>query len=93
MMPPRPQWQQWFVNANHAADRRWFELLAFLKRNRLRIIFGAIYVVLTLHTLLNFINTSRLGDVYYRASFQSMYSGQAWKPFVYRVLVPRRHAP
>lgn len=56
---------------------------------RLKIIFGAVYVFLSIFTMLHFLHGSNLGDVFYRTQFEAMYSGTAWKPFVYRVLIPK----
>lgn len=56
---------------------------------RILLIFGAIYVAMSLFTMLHFLQSSRLGDVFYRTQFEPMYHGTAWKPFVYRVLIPK----
>lgn len=53
------------------------------------ILFGIVYLVLSIFTMLHFINSSHLGDVYHRTSYDGMYTGTAWKPFVYRVLIPK----
>jgi hypothetical protein len=56
-----------------------------------QIIFSALYVLLTLYALIHFLNNSYLGDKYFggRVSFDAMMDGTAWKPFVYRLLVPK----
>ena len=61
----------------------------FLTKHRLLIIFGAVYVVMSAYVMLHFLHSSRLGDTYDRMEFAAMVSGTAWKPFAYRVLIPR----
>lgn len=53
------------------------------------IIFGAVYFVLSIFVMLHFINSSHLGDVFHRTAYDEMYAGTAWKPFVYRILIPK----
>lgn len=61
----------------------------WLYRYRQIIIFLFVYLLVSLYSLASLLHNSRLGDVYYRASFESMYHGTAWRPFVYRILIPR----
>ena len=56
---------------------------------RLTLIFGAIYAVMSIFVMLHFLHGSNLGDVFYRTKFEAMYNGTAWKPFVYRILIPK----
>lgn len=60
----------------------------FLLKHRLFLIFGAIYVALSIFALSHFLRSSLLGDYYYRATFEATYQDKAWKPFVYRILIP-----
>lgn len=60
-----------------------------IRRYRLHLIFGLIYVVLSAYSMLYFLHGSNLGDVFYRTQFEATYEGTAWKPFVYRVLIPK----
>jgi hypothetical protein len=64
-------------------------LLSWLHRYRQIIVFLFVYLLVSLYSLASLLHNSRLGDVYYRASFESMYHGTAWRPFVYRILIPR----
>lgn len=52
-------------------------------------IFGAIYAALSIFVMAHFLSSSHLGDVYHRTAYDAMYEGNAWKPFVYRVLIPK----
>ena len=55
--------------------------------------FLIVYFFLSVFTLLNFLEVSLLGDHYYghgsRVSFEGLNNGTSWKPFVYRLLVPK----
>ncbi len=53
------------------------------------IIFITIYAVLSVFVMGHFLSSSLLGDRYYRTDYEAMYSGNAWKPFVYRILIPK----
>ncbi len=57
-------------------------------KHRLTIIFGLVYVVLSLFAIAHFLNSSYLGDRYFKTNFDGMYEGTTFKPFVYRQLVP-----
>lgn len=52
------------------------------------IVFLAVYVVLSAYALTHFLKVTLLGDAYYRSAYGKMVEGKAWKPFVYRALVP-----
>ena len=64
-------------------------LFSFLYRHRLSLIFVAIYAFLSVYVMLHFLHNSRLGDEYYRMRFERMIEGTAWKPFTYRILIPK----
>lgn len=63
--------------------------IALFLRHKLLIIFGAVYILVSAYALAAIVQNSRLGDRYYRATFYGMYNGTAWRPFVYRMLMPR----
>ncbi len=63
--------------------------ISFVGRNKLHLIFGVVYFVMSIYAMLHFLHGSNLGDKYYRTSYNAMMKGTAWKPFVYRVFIPR----
>ncbi len=69
---------KWQDSIRHFAIR-WHKLL----------LFGPVYAVLSVYVMAHFLSNSHLGDVYHRTAYDAMYEGTAWKPFVYRVLIPK----
>jgi hypothetical protein len=70
----------------------WQDMLAGWRvalANKVMIGFAVAYLLISIFAMAHFLKSSMLGDLYYRATFQSVYNGTAWKPFVYRVLVPQ----
>ena len=61
------------------------------QRDYIPLTFMAVYAVLSLFALLHFLHCSYLGDWYFvgRTSFNATLNGTAWKPFVYRLLIPK----
>ena len=60
-----------------------------LVRYQRPIVFITLYALLSLFVMGHFLSSSLLGDRYYRTDYEAMYAGNAWKPFVYRVLIPK----
>lgn len=58
------------------------------QRKRLTIVFGAVYLLLSLFAMVHFLNASFLGDRYFKTNFDGMYEQTTYKPFVYRQLIP-----
>lgn len=63
--------------------------VAFFYRHKLLIVFGAVYFLFSIYVMLHLLYNSHLGDVFYRTRFDAMLAGTAWKPFVYRILIPK----
>jgi hypothetical protein len=61
----------------------------FTLRHRVMLVFLLVYVVLSSFVMLHFLSSSRLGDAFGRTRYDAMLEGKAWKPFAYRVLIPR----
>lgn len=57
-------------------------------RHRLAIVFGSVYLMLSLFAMVHFLNSSFLGDRYFKTAYDGMYDGTTHQPFVYRQLVP-----
>lgn len=65
-------------------------LIPFLSKHRLLIVFGAVYFLLSLYVMIHFVVNSRsFGDEFHRLRYEDMLKGTAWNPFSYRVLIPK----
>lgn len=51
--------------------------------------YGLFCIFISLYAMCYFFHNSALGDAFRRTSYESMMSGKAFKPFVYRQLVPQ----
>jgi hypothetical protein len=79
-------------NAKHWYDgvrRITATVAAEIKRRYISILFAAVYALMSIFVMLHFLHSSLLGDVFYRTQFEQMVNGTAWKPFVYRILIPK----
>lgn len=56
---------------------------------RLPIVFSVAYLIFTSYAMLHFLHMSKLGDRYWKTGYERMLGGNAIKPFVYRVLIPK----
>ena len=61
-----------------------------LQRYRLVLIFGFIYLLLSGFVMTHsVVNSIRFGDGFVRLDYDAMLKGTAWRPFAYRILIPR----
>lgn len=68
----------------------WRELCAQFYRCRLVLIFGFIYLLLSGFVMTHsVVNSIRFGDGFIRLDYDAMLNGTAWRPFAYRILIPR----
>jgi hypothetical protein len=58
------------------------------QKRRLTIVFGTVYLLLSCFAMTHFLNSSFLGDRYFKTTFDGMYEQTTYKPFVYRQLIP-----
>ncbi len=69
----------------------WFgALMERMRRYRLVLIFGCIYLLMSGFVMTHsVVNSIRFGDGFMRLDYDAMLNGTAWRPFAYRILIPR----
>jgi len=64
-------------------------LQSLFTRHKLLIVFSGVYFLFSIYVMLHLLRNSYLGDAFYRTNYDAMLAGTAWKPFVYRILLPK----
>jgi hypothetical protein len=64
------------------------DAFAYLNKNRVKMVFFAIYALVSLYGMSYYIQNSMLGDAYPYTRYEAMMNGYARKPFIYRQFVP-----